>query len=157
MQKLGIGKDRFINVKASYIANGLTTRVHGNSKRRPHNALTFEEVQNLVKFLRSYAEQHGILLPGRIPGYKRDDLQLLPSSTTVHSCMHAGVSIMYLHCVHTHLPTVYVRSMYVYVRTYTPTYCVRTYIHTYLLCTYVHTHLPTVYVRTYTPTYCVRT
>ena len=82
MQKLGIGNDKFINVKASYIANGLTTRVHENSKRRPHNALTFEEVQNLVKFLRSYAEQHGILLPGRIPGYKRDDLQLLPSSTT---------------------------------------------------------------------------
>jgi hypothetical protein len=35
-----------------------------------------------LRFLRSYAEVNAILLPGRIPGYKRDDLQLLPSSTT---------------------------------------------------------------------------
>ena len=27
-------------------------------------------------------EDHGILLPGRIPGYNRTDLKLLPSSTT---------------------------------------------------------------------------
>ena len=31
----------------------------------------------------NYAETHGLVLPGRIPGYKRSDLQLLPSSTTI--------------------------------------------------------------------------
>ena len=30
----------------------------------------------------SYVEDHGILLPGRVPGYKATDLKLLPSSTT---------------------------------------------------------------------------
>ena len=30
----------------------------------------------------NYSEDHGILLPGRIPGYNRMDLKLLPSSTT---------------------------------------------------------------------------
>ena len=35
----------------------------------------------LVPFLHNYAEDHSILLPERIPGYKRD-MQLLPSSTT---------------------------------------------------------------------------
>ena len=37
-----VGKDRFTAVKASFIVNGLTTRQHGNSKRLPHNALTFD-------------------------------------------------------------------------------------------------------------------
>lgn len=38
----------------------------------------------MVKFIVSYAEDNAILLPGRIPGYKRDDVQLLPSNTTKH-------------------------------------------------------------------------
>ena len=29
-----------------------------------------------------YVESNAILLPGRIPGYKRDDIKLLPSSCT---------------------------------------------------------------------------
>lgn len=76
------GKDRFMAVKASYIASGLTTRIHGNSFHRPKHALKFDEITNLITFLRNYAEKHAILLPGRIPGYKRDDIQLLPSCTT---------------------------------------------------------------------------
>ena len=35
-----------------------------------------------VTFLQNFAEANAILLPGRIPGYKRDDMQLLPSSMT---------------------------------------------------------------------------
>jgi hypothetical protein len=77
-----IGKDRFTALKRHYLATGLTTRCHGNCKRTPANTLSFRDNQNVLKFLRSYAENHAILLPGRIPGYKRDDLQLLPSSTT---------------------------------------------------------------------------
>ena len=30
-------------------------------------------------------KENAILLPGRIPGYRRDDIQLLPSSTTKHN------------------------------------------------------------------------
>lgn len=76
------GKDRFMALKASYLVTGLTTRVHGNSKRLPKHALKLEEIKNLVTFLSNFAEKNAILLPGRIPGYKRDDLQLLPSNTT---------------------------------------------------------------------------
>lgn len=74
--------DRFKAIKAHYLATGLTTRVHKNTRRLPPNTLTFVEIKNLVRFVKAYADLHGILLPGRIPGYKRDDLQLLPSSTT---------------------------------------------------------------------------
>lgn len=76
----GIGKDRLRLVKGHYIANGLETRVHGNRKRMPHNYRSPEVINNVVKFLQNYAEENAILLPGRIPGYKRDDMKLLPSS-----------------------------------------------------------------------------
>ena len=76
------GKERYEALKKHYLACGLTTRQHGNKKRRPHNALSFAEVKRLIKFILNYAEDNAILLPGRIPGYKWDDLQLLPSNTT---------------------------------------------------------------------------
>ena len=76
------GKDRFMALKASYLATGLTTRIHGNVRRVPKHALKLHEVKNLVTFLSNFAEKNAILLPGRIPGYKHDDLQLLPSNTT---------------------------------------------------------------------------
>lgn len=76
------GKDRFQALKDHYLVCGIETRQHGNHKRLPHNTLSFEETKNIKRFLTAYAEDNAILLPGRIPGYKRDDLQLLPSSTT---------------------------------------------------------------------------
>ena len=79
-----IGLDRWKNLKASYLASGLTTRVHGNSKRQPKNALKMDEIKSLVTFLGNYAEKNAFLLPGRIPSYKRDTIQLLPSKK-VHS------------------------------------------------------------------------
>ena len=72
----GIGKDRLRNVRDSYLTNGLETRVHGNTKRLPHNHLTHAVIINVTKFLKNYAEENAILLPGRIPGYKRDDIKL---------------------------------------------------------------------------------
>ena len=95
------GKDRFMNFKASFLASELTTRQHGNSRRLLKHALKLDEVKNLVTPVTNYTEKNAILLPGHIPGYKQDDLQLLPSSTTkkvksfldlcctLHSYMHA--------------------------------------------------------------------
>ena len=64
------GKDRFMNLKASYLASGLTTRSHGNVQGQPKHALKLDETKKLVTFVSNYAEKHTILLPGRIPGYK---------------------------------------------------------------------------------------
>ena len=75
-------KDQFLNIKASCSENGIAPRVHGNTRRLPVHALTFDDVSRVVTFIRNYAEDHAVLLPGRIPGYKRSDLQLLPCSTT---------------------------------------------------------------------------
>lgn len=76
------GKDQFLNIKASCSENGLVPRVHGNTRRLPVHALSFDDVSRIVSFIKNYAEDHAVLLPGRIPGYKRSDLQLLPCSTT---------------------------------------------------------------------------
>ena len=48
----------------------------------PKHALKLDEVKNLVTFLGNFVEKNAIFLPGRIPGYKHDDLQRLPSNTT---------------------------------------------------------------------------
>ena len=80
------GTKRFKNVKASFVANGLLS--HKNSRRLLHNTLPHECKVHVVKFLQNFAEEHAILLPGRIPGYKRDDLQLLLSNTTKKVCQY---------------------------------------------------------------------
>ena len=76
----GVGNHRVKAVKQNYLQNGLLVRTHGNTRRSPHNALTYSQRLNIVKFIQNYAEQNAILLPGRIPAFKRDDLKLLPSS-----------------------------------------------------------------------------
>ena len=104
-------------------------RVHGNTRRLPKHALKLEEVKNLVAFLSNYAEENAILLPGRIPGYKRDDLQLLPSNTTK--------KVQNSTDIHTHSNTPPPNTL---TQTYTPHILTHTYIHL--------THTP--YIHMYT-------
>lgn len=78
----GISKHRLKGIKDSFLTNGLVTRTHGNTKKMPHNALTFDMIVNILKFIQNYAEQNALLLPGRIPAFKRDDIKVLPSSDT---------------------------------------------------------------------------
>ena len=76
-----VGKKRVANLVKHYKMQGLTTRTHGNEKRMPRNTLPFETTDNMVKYLRNYAEKEALPLPGRVPGFKHSDLLLLPSST----------------------------------------------------------------------------
>ena len=78
----GISRKRLDAIKQSYITNGLETRTHGNSKHLPKHAFSTPEITHVTKFISNFAEANGILLPGRITGYKRMDLQLLPTQMT---------------------------------------------------------------------------
>ena len=71
---------RFKPIKKNWRENGLCPRVR--SKVVPHNTTKLSDIPNVVRFILQYAEENAILLPGRIPSNKCDDLQLLPSSTT---------------------------------------------------------------------------
>ena len=78
----GIGKFRYESLKKSLKKFGMAPRVHGNKRRKPKHALSLCDVEYIVRFLLNYTVEHGLLLPGRVPGYSRTDLKLLPSSTS---------------------------------------------------------------------------
>ena len=62
----GIGVKRIKNLTKSLKENGLTPRVHGNTNKKPKHAISFLSTEYVVRFLYSFAEQHALLLPGRI-------------------------------------------------------------------------------------------
>jgi len=68
------------SIKEHFSKNGLTERTHGNSLKCPDDALSFGTILNLLEFIQNYPEQNAILLPGRIPGFKKDDVKVLPTS-----------------------------------------------------------------------------
>ena len=73
-----MGRWQYEAITKNCLSEGIQERVHGNSNHLPHNGFTTAELRSIVTFLRNYAEENAILLPG----YKRTDLQLLPTSTT---------------------------------------------------------------------------
>ena len=70
----GIGTKRLKNLAKSVSEHGVVTRVHGNTNRLPRHTLSLKTVEHVVRFLISFTEVHGLLLPGRVPGYSRDDI-----------------------------------------------------------------------------------
>ena len=77
-----IGKKRLQNLAKSLKENGITPCIHGNVRKRPQHSLSFISTEFMVRFLLIYAEQNVMLLPGRVPGYSRSDIKLLPSSVS---------------------------------------------------------------------------
>ena len=73
---------RYKALKRHYHENDIVTQQHNNKGRIPANTLARDDTDKLLTFLDNYSEENTIHLPGRIPGYKRDDYKLLPSSTT---------------------------------------------------------------------------
>ena len=45
------------------------------------------DANRVYQFIKNYAEEHSVSLPGRIPGFKRDDMLLPPSSTLRAKCI----------------------------------------------------------------------
>ena len=62
--------------------NGLSLRTHGNKKRLPNSAFSAATIEPVVKFIMNVTEDKALSLPGRVPGFKRIDVKLLPSSMT---------------------------------------------------------------------------
>lgn len=98
----GIGVNhRVLAIRKHYQEHGLEPQTHQNSKRLPARTLSYDDITVIVNFLLQYAEQHAILLlPRRTPNHKRDDVKLLPSSTskivkTLHLIIQLS-AVMYL-------------------------------------------------------------
>ena len=84
---------RFHSLVKHYRKNGLTLRTLGNSKRLPSSSSSTETVEQVVKFIKNVSEEQALLLPGRVPGFKRIDVKLLPSNLTKHSLWKKYVDI----------------------------------------------------------------
>ena len=58
-------------------------RLHGQSPtgeaESTTKALTPEDTERAVQFLQNFAEDRGLVLPGRVPGFRRTDVKILPS------------------------------------------------------------------------------
>ena len=72
-----VSHKRFNAIKLSWMEKGLSPQVI--SKVLPHNTTKLSDIKSVVRFILQYAKDHAILLPGRIPGYKRDDLRTTSS------------------------------------------------------------------------------
>ena len=58
-------------------------------------AYSFEDIKRTVAFISNYADDHGLHLPGRVPGFKRDDIKLMPSSETKVTVFNAYCMAMH--------------------------------------------------------------
>jgi len=72
----------FHSLAIYYRKNGLSLHAHSNKKRLPSSTFSAETVECVVKFTMNVAEEQALLPPGRVPGFKRIDVKLLPSSLT---------------------------------------------------------------------------
>lgn len=86
----GIIDSRLRRLKEHYDQYGIFPRTHGNTKRLPSNTLPQLVTENVkYMFLTNYVEENAIVLPGRIPGFKSDEVKVLPSSETKMSVWRA--------------------------------------------------------------------
>ena len=61
----GISKSRFQRLLDHYENHGISLRIHGNSKRLPHNALPVAVTEDVKNFLSNFVDENAVLLPGR--------------------------------------------------------------------------------------------
>ena len=78
----GIGYSRFRRLKEHYQEYGICPRTQGNTKRVPRNATSEKSLEAVHAFIENYVEENAIVLPGRIPGFKSEEIRLLSSSET---------------------------------------------------------------------------
>jgi len=77
----GIGRKRLRLLQKRVIKFGIAPVKHGNAGKKPANACRMEDVEKVVMFLRNYAENNALVLPGKTKGVRTGDSRtmLLPS------------------------------------------------------------------------------
>ena len=78
----GIGYSRFRRLREHYQEHRIYPRTHGNTKRVPKNATSKKLLEAVHAFIDNYVEENAIVLPGRFPGFKSEEIRLLSSLET---------------------------------------------------------------------------
>ena len=78
---VGISPDKLYALAKHYNTNGPVPRqLRAGGRKNNTASLALVDTERVVHFIKQYAEDHDVSLPGRVPGFKRDDTRLLPSS-----------------------------------------------------------------------------
>ena len=77
----GIGRKRLRLLRKRVITFGIAPVKHGNAGKKPANACRMEDAEKVVTFLRNYAENNALVLPGKTKGVRTSNSRtmLLPS------------------------------------------------------------------------------
>lgn len=70
---------RFKRLMKHYKGHGISPPIHGNFKRTPKSTIKHETVDKIVSFIRNYAEESALFMPGRLAS-QYNIVKLLPSS-----------------------------------------------------------------------------
>ena len=89
---LGVRKDWLQAIKASYMEKFNNTHTWKHKNTSSQCDILWSNIEN-VTFVTNFAEEQAILLLGWIPGYKKDDFKLLPSSTTKKIKCTIGIQV----------------------------------------------------------------
>ena len=65
-----------------------TVSPYGNTRRLPENALPQSTTEDVHSFMSNYVEENAIVLPGRIPRFKSDEVKVLQSSESKMGAWH---------------------------------------------------------------------
>ena len=66
-----------------YRENGLQPKEKSNASHANNTrAYSLDDTKTTVAFISNYADDHALVLPGRVPGFQRDDIRLMPSCET---------------------------------------------------------------------------
>jgi len=78
-----------------YKEHGIQPKEKKSGGRKSNTrSFDFEDTKRVVRFLTNYACVNALVLPGRVPGFKREDISLLPSSHTkisVYNCYKESI------------------------------------------------------------------
>ncbi|KAL8585061.1 hypothetical protein ACOMHN_013077 [Nucella lapillus] len=78
---LGISRNLLTRLSKHYQTEGLAQPSKKSGGRRSNTrSLKYQDTEAVKKFICHYAEDHAVSLPGRVPGFKREDIRLLPSA-----------------------------------------------------------------------------
>ena len=72
----------FERLREHYQEHRIYPRTHGNTNRVPKNATSKKSLEAVHAFIDNYVEENAIVLPGRFPGFKSEEIRLLSSLET---------------------------------------------------------------------------
>ncbi|XP_069140941.1 uncharacterized protein [Argopecten irradians] len=70
------------NIRTHFIKHGAVPRIHGNTGKKPKNAVTYDHVQQVVQFISRYADEIGLPQPAAPRGRDSFPPIYLPGSDT---------------------------------------------------------------------------